>query len=669
MNWASSLLGPVAREERRQTLLGCLYQRRAVALPKSKFGRVTQGIVMGKPYHSELNKIPATINWALEQDIRDLRHTLLRKFGGLNLVAVGSGGSLVAATFAALLHETATGRLARASTPLEAITRSPLRDTAALLLSARGTNADIRKAAELLPRLGYDFISALTTRKGTQLGKLLRDYGATVHEFAVPTGRDGFLATNSLMATLVLLCRAAAPEGWPVSDDLSNSMNSKPSYTGDDSVLDKRTIVALAQGWAMPAAIDMETRFSEAAIANVSVSDPRNFAHGRHNWLSFHAEHTGIVSLETKDSEPEATRMLRFLPKDIDILRVNSFHEGPVATIELVRAVMELTGKVADSKGMDPGRPTVPIFGRRLYRAGTSRYAGLKESTPIEKKRRALFLGPSADYNQIAAALRKFEDRLQRTPFSSLAVDYDGTLCGIDHRFEPLSSEISIELNRLLREGIVLGVASGRGRSVYERLRESICTDYWNNVLVGLYNGATVITLFEELPESSAEIKSPLAATHARLRRLEKTIGFESETRPNQISLRPVADGSSPLDLRTVVMEQLAGIEDVSVIASSHSVDIIPVSTSKTAVVDALQTIRSGCVLRIGDQGAAGGNDFDLLNAGLSLSVDRVSSNLETCWNLGAPGTSGPALTLQYLRALRGGPDVFRLDTDSLTVT
>ena len=623
---------------------------------------------MGKPYHSELKKVPATIGWALDQNIDELRHTLLRKFGGHNLVTIGSGGSFVAAAFAALLHEAVTGRLARAATPLEAIARSPLRDTAVLLLSARGTNADIRKAAIMLPRLGYDVVSALSTHKGSPLGKLLMDYGADVHEFAVPAGRDGFLATNSLMATLVLLCRAASSEGWLTSDDLNHLMTYEPMFTGNQSVLEKRTLVVLAQGWAMPAAIDLESRFSESAIANVSVSDPRNFAHGRHNWLSFHAMHTGIVSLETKDTEGEATRILRFLPKDIDILRVKSSLEGPVATIELVRAVMELTGQVAASRGMDPGRPTVPDFGRRLYRAGTTRLTMLRESTPIEKKRRALFLGPTADLSQIASALRKFVQCLKRTPVSSLAIDYDGTLCGIDRRFEPLSQEIRDELNRLLDDGIVLGVASGRGSSVYKRLRESLCSEYWDNVLVGLYNGATVITLAEDLPESEIEIQHPLEAACVRLCKLEKTMGFKAEIRPYQVSLRPV-EGPSPHELRAVVMEQLADIEGVSVIASSHSVDIIPVGTSKTAVVDALHTIRPGCVLRIGDQGVAGGNDFDLLNTGLSLSVDRVSSNLETCWNLGGPGVSGPPLTLQYLRALHGGPEVFHLDTSHMTVS
>ncbi len=88
---------------------------------------------MGRSYPSELRRIPETIDWALRQDIAALRRTLLRELGGHNLVAIGSGGSLVAALFAALLHEAVTGRLAGAATPLEAITRSPPRDIGALL--------------------------------------------------------------------------------------------------------------------------------------------------------------------------------------------------------------------------------------------------------------------------------------------------------------------------------------------------------------------------------------------------------------------------------------------------------------------------------------------------------------------------------------------------------
>ena len=619
---------------------------------------------MGRSYRSELNLIPTTVRWALEQDTTQLSYTLLREFGSRNLLAVGSGGSFVAAAFASLLHETATGRLAKPVTPLEAITRPGTRNTSALLLSARGTNADIRQAARLLPTLGYDSLSAVSTTVGSPLGHILADYGATPHEFSVPSGRDGFLATNSLMATLVLLYRAAILGNPSCSKD-SNLATSRSNIQGDQAALLHPNVLVLAQGWAMPAAMDLETRFAEAALASVSVTDPRNFAHGRHNWFGFHAEHTGLVSLETPDSLREAERTLKYLPECIDILRVRSTREGPAATIELVSTVMELAGEVAETRGVDPGRPTVPEFGRRLYRAGSARYDKAEELFPLTRKRSALFLAHGSDEVHLATALHDFIIRLEHANITGLVLDYDGTLCARDRRVDPLEENMRTELNRLLDQGAMLGIASGRGGSVYEQLRHSLNEKYWDRVVVGLYNGAKIVQLSDDLEDPSDEIPHLLNAVHSRLQPLAAMLEFDIIARSHQVSLRPVK-GIDPFELRTVAAEHLASIDGVKAVASSHSVDILSTGTSKTAIVDALVSEHPDSILRIGDQGSAGGNDFELLNTGLSLSVDRVSSNLETCWNLGYRGLYGQRLTLEYLRALHRGVDGFRFDASAL---
>ena len=622
---------------------------------------------MGRPYPSELRRIPATIDWALREDVAALRNTLLHELGGHNLIAIGSGGSLVAASFAALLHEAVTGRLARAATPLEAVTRLPPRDTAVLLLSARGTNIDIRRVAELLPGLGYEAVAAVTTRTRSPLRRILTKYGATTHEFSVPGGRDGFLATNSLIATLVLLYRAALSADGSINADERHLAESRPAVTGSEATLGNRTLVVLAHGWATPAAVDFESRFSESALANVSVTDPRNFAHGRHHWLSLHAEDTGIVSLETRDSAREAKRMLRYIPEGTDVLRVTSAREGPSATIELIRSVMELAGSLAKAKGIDPGQPFVADFGRRLFRSRTTSPVTSTEEVSVARKRRAFFIGPRSNEDTLTGAMKDFVDRLEQASFCGLAIDYDGTLCARDRRFEPLERDICDELERLLSEGMMLGVASGRGKSVHEQLRSALRARYWGEVVVGLYNGARVVGLNEDILESPDGISASLATAHARMRPLEAVLGFKTEVRPYQVSLRPQS-GPGPSELRCVAIEQLASIPGLSLVASSHSVDIIAVGTSKVAVVDALCSKRPGCILRIGDQGAAGGNDFELLNSGISLSVDRVSSSLDTCWNLGPPGLAGPSLALQYLRSIEAHGDDFRFNASRLLI-
>lgn len=58
-------------------------------------------------------------------------------------------------------------------------------------------------------------------------------------------------------------------------------------------------------------------------------------------------------------------------------------------------------------------------------------------------------------------------------------------------------------------------------------------------------------------------------------------------------------------------------------------------------------------ILCIGDKGRWPGNDFDLLSEPFSLSVDEVSSDPVTCWNLAPAGYRGIQATLYYLDHMR----------------
>lgn len=622
---------------------------------------------MGKNYQRELQSIPETIAWAERQDVSYLRYTLSSELGSHNLVAIGSGGSLAAASFASLLHESSNGRLARTATPLEAIARPPLRDTAALLLSARGANVDIRRIAESLPDLGYEAVSCISTREGSPLGRILLAYGATVHEFEVPSGRDGFLATNSLMATFVLLYRASSLLVPQEGTEQSSLASRIPLFDGPQSVLEKHTIVVLANGWAVPAAIDLESRLFEAGLANASVTDPRNFAHGRHHWLAVHPGDTSVISLETAATVTESGRVLRLLPKGTEVMRIVASEDGPEASIELLRATMQLVGNAASLRGVDPGKPHIPSFGRRLFHAGVHRPLRPAEPPAIARKRRALLLRSRVGSKVVWDSYREFLCRLNQTKYGGLVVDFDGTIIDSNLREQRIDRSVYEQLNRLLSEGLRLGIASGRGKSAYQRLREDISPKFWSKVIVGLYNGGTIVNLAEypsdEITESSALVK----AAGLRTSQLEGLLGFSTVVRPFQVSLR-LAAGSRLTDVFAIVREQLADLEGLMVVQSSHSVDIFPSSVSKTRVVGELKSGNSAEILCIGDQGHFGGNDFDLLNCGVALSVDRVSSSLKTCWNLGPSGFSGPALTGEYLRCLERVQGAFEFNLNNSDV-
>ena len=97
------------------------------------------------------------------------------------------------------------------------------------------------------------------------------------------------------------------------------------------------------------------------------------------------------------------------------------------------------------------------------------------------------------------------------------------------------------------------------------------------------------------------------------------------------------------------------GSPGVTALRSSHSIDVLAPGVSKRALVERLRSTvpAARSILCIGDRGRWPGNDFSLLSEPLSLSVDEVSSDKETCWNLAGPGRRCVEATLHYLHAMR----------------
>jgi hypothetical protein len=72
-------------------------------------------------------------------------------------------------------------------------------------------------------------------------------------------------------------------------------------------------------------------------------------------------------------------------------------------------------------------------------------------------------------------------------------------------------------------------------------------------------------------------------------------------------------------------------------------------------------------VLCVGDRGQWPGNDFSLLTSPYALSVDEVSQDPTTCWNLAPPGHRGVRAALGYLAGLKKGKGGLRLSLGRCT--
>jgi hydroxymethylpyrimidine pyrophosphatase-like HAD family hydrolase len=85
-----------------------------------------------------------------------------------------------------------------------------------------------------------------------------------------------------------------------------------------------------------------------------------------------------------------------------------------------------------------------------------------------------------------------------------LVLDYDGTVCTTENRFDAPDKAIVELLLSAVERGVCLGFASGRGSSLHRELRNVIPEHLWSRVYAGMYNGALVIPLNGDIPDSRA---------------------------------------------------------------------------------------------------------------------------------------------------------------------
>ena len=167
---------------------------------------------MAKPYAAEMGKLADTFAWAVAADIEPLRKAV-RTAGFSSLLAIGSGGSLTAAHALAGLHQRFTRRIAAVATPVDAVAEPLEASVAPWSLSAGGGNVDILAAAKALIAREPRQVAVLCGREDSPLAELCRRHAfVDLLIYPPPAGKDGFLATNSLLGFTALLTRAYAAE-------------------------------------------------------------------------------------------------------------------------------------------------------------------------------------------------------------------------------------------------------------------------------------------------------------------------------------------------------------------------------------------------------------------------------------------------------------------------
>jgi len=610
---------------------------------------------MRSTYNDELGMLAETYQRALGFDIGGFVE-LRAAIAGQPTLFVASGGALAVAELAAERHAVVHGQIATAVTPLSLVGEGTIRHAAVVAISARAAHPDIGFALRAA-RIRHNYPVGLVTQRSVEELEpaLVRQLTTIVHVSNLR--RDGFIATNSVLALATLFIRASDPDvALPTA---------LPLLTASIEPLRRPRCLILYGPGHRSAAIDLETRLSELGLSAAQCADYRNFAHGRHTGLARRLDETTVVAFASSSTQRLADATLSTLPDDAHVIALRSDLSEPVAALDLLVASMRLVGATAQADGIDAARPKVPSFGRRLYHLSARQHVSFTPHQPVDHKLSALGT-PSSRLlrDRYVGALDSWLLLLMNTAVGGVVVDYDGTVCETNHRFELPRLDVQQQFLRLLGSGCHIGFATGRGRSLHSDLRRWLPKEVWPSVTVGLYNGYMIQGLDEPVRHSHAS--NPLLAK--LLDRLEAEPLSELakiEARPGQLSVEPVTGTGIGIDTIYYWLTECVArgpALSLKLLRSGHSVDVVDPRTTKVAVVEAVESITGRSVVCFGDRGEVGGNDFELLAARrLTLSVDRCSADTTRCWNLASAGNTGPDALLQYLRHIERCRDGWRL--------
>ncbi len=633
---------------------------------------------MGKPYSDELDGFARTFQWAGEQQVDQLRRFLSR-WSGDHVAVVGSGGSYSAALVVALFRELAHHSPTSAVTPLEFDAMLRRLSPCVLLLSAEGKNRDVLAAAQAAKAADLSS-AALTLTTSNPLVEFAATH-ASVRAFAfqMDWGKDGYLATNSLLATSMLAYRALFGHNDFMSqlgslfqpERLTARRDHFRSWTGLERAR-RSGLLVLFSAQAKPFAVDLESKFAEAALAHVQLADLRQFAHGRHLQLAGQFA-MAVIMVTSAEEAPLTVATAELLPPTVQrwTIVLDGQREQDTAVAGLIDA-MYVTEAFALAAGVDPGQPDVPAFGRAIYSLDS---VSLLQSSPTVHSRLELAArrkeAPQSRQERalkpnVVAAAADYADALTQAEFKAIVCDFDGTLCRAENRFDLMAAEHVEQVSSLLRQGMVLAIATGRGNSLYDDLRKSFDSDLYGAITVGYYSGSLIARLdegFEQPPANPAfqELWDWLSKSVYR----QHCKPLSELARGGQLGIRlDSAQECARLLAAVQLWLERNGLRGWRAFSSGHSIDILDADTSKRKVV---AHVAARCqidpnteILRLGDSGHEGGNDYELLSEGLSLSCERVSVDLATCWNFGAPGCNQVDVTSAYLRGLSLHGSAFR---------
>lgn len=636
-------------------------------------------------FGQKLDELEQTLDLVLAEDHAALAEGL-RDSHSRPVIAIGSGGSAVVATYFVRCRDTLGSAITRSSTPLDfTLGTKDMSDTDVWLFSAGADNPDFRGALRAAYARGARQIHVLTRRSDApaMLGAE-ETANLAVHVIPVASEKDSFLATHSLVGSVAALLLASNLAGSDEVADVTSRFRDAVKKVLDPVNRDRlrRTVASIGRNDLLLIVADpqlasvstlIETSAWEASLCPVQVTDFRNFAHGRHSWLHHRAPDTFILSLFGHDSANGWERTRALLPEGLRWAEIEFGNCGRFRNALGIVEVLVLIDAIGAAVGIDPGKPGIGDFGRPLYEDDSLDSLSQRLGSRLRQKRSARLErdDPKCTDLCIYSAEDERLDRFAKAKIGGIVLDYDGTIVDTERRADPPAAEIVDELVRLHRAGVRVSIATGRGGSAGESLREVLPIELHPQILVGYYNGGYIQALSVNIQSNPPANHPGIVETAAWLAARNDLFSqpFRGEHSHVQISLQ-MSHLRDPGGFESALFAcPPIAAGSVRIRRSGHSFDIIPLHSSKRSVADRIgdELPADVVILCVGDQGSRIGNDHEMLRHPFGISVHEICGRDDGSWPLFGTELTGPDALLRLLKALKPrGDQCVYIDMPSL---
>jgi fructoselysine-6-P-deglycase FrlB-like protein len=314
------------------------------------------------------NTLQAVIDQTIVADLNPIRNFLFSN-PSEPLIATGSGGAETAGEFAALLYG-ARGGVALSVTPysLNSYSDEALKTAKILLVSKGGHNNDIVFATRRALEVNPDKTAAVNFSESdrNEARKLFLKAGSD-KSFVIPMKdvHDGFVSTGTSLSYFALFTRIFQPD---VDLEKYKTLPNRPFTLcrNDGSALTTedyrpiRNYIILHGSWGRPVANNLEGKLVECGLASAGVYDYRNYCHGRFIYTSNHLEDSAVILLVSPRELDIVARTRAFLPLNTKLVVIETGHDAPEASLDLLIRTTEFYHALCTADGVDPECPKNP---------------------------------------------------------------------------------------------------------------------------------------------------------------------------------------------------------------------------------------------------------------------------------------------------------------------